>query len=303
VGGRVAAAEGASVGGSVAAALGTAVGSSAGTAVGGMPRLFVLVMSGRRYFCMSSTSSASASDSDGTSLSLVLTTLLWSLSVSVSGSMASGGTLSPVDCGTRGVSWAADGGDCACAYPGGGGPMPLQAVPRRSMPKLRRLWKASRRRISSSSRRPMSWSFLLLLASLPWLRNFMRASRAGDTFLASLVVMSGARWAGVCLSGRCSAGGADAVDVGRSGLFAGSVGVAVGSGSGRISLAAGAGLLLLVRCSVDSVSLIEHVGDGLDGLRDGRADECAAYDARCRPPEMRADVGEGADRRVGLGGE
>jgi hypothetical protein len=133
----------------------------------------------------------------------------------------------------------------------------------------------------------------------------MRASRAGDTFLASLVVMSGARWAGVCLSGRCSAGGAEEVDVGRSGLFAGSVGVGVGSGSGsgRISLAAGAGLLLLVRCSVDSVSLIEHVGGGQKGLRGGRADECGAYDARCRPPEMRADVGEGADRRVGLGGE
>jgi hypothetical protein len=182
--------------------------------------------------------------------------------------------------------------------------MPLQAVPRRSTLRLRRLWKASRRRISSSSRRPMSWSFLLLLASLPWFRNFMRASSPGDTFLASLVVISRSRWGGVYFSGRgdsCSAGGADAVDVGRSGGdFAGSDG-----GRGRIwaSLAAGAGLLSCWE-SVASGSLIEHawmISGGKVVVCGGRRGS-AAGDARCRPKMavrvqmVENGMGEGSSR-------
>jgi hypothetical protein len=110
----------------------------------------------------------------------------------------------------------------------------------------------------------------------------MRASRPGDTFLASLVVMSRSRWGGVCLSGRgdngCEAE-TDAsvdVDVGLSG------GDFAGSGVGRISLfAADAGLLLLWLKGGAVCSLIEHFWGALgETVAATERTGCLALEAR-----------------------
>ena len=65
----------------------------------GCERLFVLLISGNRYFCVSSptvSGVSSCSESDGTTLSLVLIIEEWSLSKLGSGSRSIAGTLSPV---------------------------------------------------------------------------------------------------------------------------------------------------------------------------------------------------------------
>tara|TARA_R110002003_G_scaffold63_1_gene5787 strand:+ start:13070 stop:13522 length:453 start_codon:yes stop_codon:yes gene_type:complete len=107
----------------------------------------------------------------------------------------------------------------------------------------------------------------------------MRASRPGDTFLASLVVMSASRWGGVCFAGRCGDDEAADTEVRRSagGDLAGRIS-AVAAGGGT----AGAGLLLrgLGLGSVVDGALIEHF---CLARRHGRARPPAAVkDARCR---------------------
>jgi hypothetical protein len=83
----------------------------------------------------------------------------------------------------------------------------------------------------------------------------MRASRPGDTFLASLVVMSRSMWAGVCLSGRGDSDAeADAVGRAGGGDFAGR--------TTTTSLGSGAGLLLLVVVLLLLLVVLESVVDG-----------------------------------------
>ena len=218
------------------------------------------VTSGKRYFCMSS--SPSASDSEGSTLSLVLTTLLRSLSKS--GSMVRAGTLPPVDWGMRGVRVGVD-------WPG----LAVHAVPRRSMSRLRALRNSSRRRSRSCSMRPTSTVGLVVeWVSAGWLRNFMRANRPGETFRASLVVLSRCGGVGRRDLGDDAAG--DGADDGLGGVFA-----------GRSTVVAG--LLLLFTRGGAAGWLIEHFSAWTSRRSPGRVQSRAraahaggALDARMR---------------------